>query len=107
MTGDAFVQPAPFIATDNVVLCVPHPEYASLRLSSLVFVQAMMNHMKWRYSYGRQCYKTKYEKTEIWLPITGNGNLNETYMADIVEQANHWSIVKASFPPIKHQHRVM
>ena len=80
VTGDAFVQPASFIATDNVVLCVLRPEYESLKLSFLVFIQAMMNHMKWRYSYGRQCYKTKYEKTKIWLPIMSNGNLNEKYI---------------------------
>ncbi|MCH8043585.1 MAG: N-6 DNA methylase [Planctomycetes bacterium] len=98
VTGDAFVQPVPFIATDNVVLCIPRPEYASLRLSSLVFIQAMMNHMKWRYSYGRQCYKGKYAKTEIWLPVTKGGKLNEKYMANMVGQANHWSIIEASVP---------
>lgn len=98
VTGDAFVQPVPFIATDNVVLCIPRPEYKSLKLSSLVFIQAMMNHMKWRYSYGRQCYKTKYEKTEIWLPVTNGSKLNQKYMANMVKQADHWSIVKASFP---------
>ena len=99
VTGDAFVQPAPFIATDNVVLCVLRPEYESLKLSSLVFFQAMMNHMKWRYSYGRQCYKTKYKKTKIWLPVMSNKNLNEKYMGNVVEQANHWSIIEASFTP--------
>ena len=98
VTGDAFVQPVPFIATDNVVLCVPRPEYGSMELGSLVFIQAMMNHMKWRYSFGRQCYKTKYEKTEIWLPVKRSGKINEEYMANMVEQANHWNIIKASFP---------
>ena len=98
VTGDAFLQPTPFIATDNVVLCVLRNQYKTLNLSSLIFIQAMMNHMKWRYSYGRQCYKTKYAKTEIWLPILNGGRLNEEYMSSMVEQANHWSIVQASFP---------
>ena len=71
-------------------------EYQNLKLSSLIFIQAMMNHMKWRYSYGRQCYKTKYEKPEIWLPVH-KGKMNEEYMSSMVEQANHWSIIKASF----------
>ncbi len=99
VTGDTFIQPCPFMATDNVVLCVLRPKYKSLRLSSLLFIQAMMNHVKWRYSYGRQCYKTKYAKTEIWLPIDECGLLNEDHMARMVQQANHWRIVKASFPP--------
>lgn len=95
VTGDAFLQPVPFIATDNVVLCtLLNPK---LRLSSLFFIQAMMNHMKWRYSYGRQCYKIKYAKTQIMLPVTCDQNLNEDYMHSLVSQANHWEIVKSSF----------
>lgn len=97
VTGDAFVQPVPFIATDNVVLCTPKAAYRELKLSSLLFIQTMMNHMKWRYSYGRQCYKTKYAKTQITLPVVGDGSLNEDYMRKMVEKANHWKVVKASF----------
>ena len=101
VTGDAFLQPTPFIATDNVVLCVLHSQFQHLQLSSLIFIQAMMNHMRWRYGYGRQCYKTKYAKTEIWLPVSEGGKLNENYMSTMVEQANHWSIVEASFSTAK------
>ena len=97
VTGDSFLQPTPFIATDNVVLCTLRNEHKNFALSSLIFIQAMMNHTKWRYSYGRQCYKTKYAKTEIWLPVH-NGMLNEEYMSNMVEQANHWRIIEASFP---------
>ena len=97
VAGDAFLQPTPFIATDNVVLCVLRNQHKNLKLSSLIFIQAMMNHMKWRYNYGRQCYKTKYAKTEIWLPVNNSGGLNEKYMFNMVEQANHWRIIEASF----------
>ena len=97
VTGDAFIQPVPFLATDNVVLCSLQHGYRHLTLSSLFFIQAMMNHTKWRYSYGRQCYKTKYEKTKIWLPVKNEGGLDENYMKNMVEQAKHWSIVKTAF----------
>jgi type I restriction enzyme M protein len=97
VTGDAFIQPTEFISTDNVVLCLPREEYKSLSLTSLVFIQAMMNHIKWRYSYGRQCYKTKYAKTEIVLPVKANGALDEGYMAKMVQAANHWALVEAGF----------
>lgn len=56
----------------------------------------MLNHIKWRYSYGRQCYKTKYAKTQVVLPVTSNRDLNEEYMANMVECANHWRVVESS-----------
>ena len=70
VTGDAFVQPVPFIATDNVVLCCPKPNYEDAGLEWRLFAQLMINQMKWRYSYGRQCYKRKFAKTEIVMPVT-------------------------------------
>jgi hypothetical protein len=97
VTGDAFVQPSPFIATDNVVLCIPRKEYKNLGLPSLFFIQAMLNHIKWRYSYGRQCYKTKYAKTEIVLPVKEGDELDQDYMEKMVEAANHWPLVEAGF----------
>jgi hypothetical protein len=97
VTGDAFIQPTQFIATDNVVLCNPKASYRNMRLTSLFFAQAMMNHIKWRYSYGRQCYKTKYAKTEIMLPVKDSGALDEDYMEKMVETANHWPLVEAGF----------
>ncbi|MCJ7503654.1 MAG: N-6 DNA methylase, partial [Acidobacteriia bacterium] len=97
VTGDAFIQPIAFIATDNVVMCVLKQKYRDLQLSSLFLVQAMMNHINWRYSYGRQCYKTKYAKTEVPLPVDQEGGLDHEFMAKMVEQANHWRMVAASF----------
>jgi type I restriction-modification system DNA methylase subunit len=102
VTGDAFIQPTQFISTDNVVLCLPKKDHQSLRLTSLFFIQGMMNHIKWRYSYGRQCYKTKYAKTEIVLPVKANGTLDEDYMAKLVQAANHWPLVEAGFSQQGH-----
>ena len=96
VTGDAFFQPVPFIATDNVVVCTLRRRYSKLKMATLIFIQAMMNHVKWRYSYGRQCYKTKYAKTEIWLPVKASGDLDEEYMVNMVERANHWNVIGKS-----------
>ncbi|HEV8605864.1 MAG TPA: N-6 DNA methylase [Tepidisphaeraceae bacterium] len=103
VTGDAFIQPVPFIATDNVVLCVPRKERQGIRLTTLFFVQLMLNFVKWRYSYGRQCYKTKFAATEIMLPVTANDELDEEYMAYIVEEAPYWHLVKAVFDKQKER----
>ena len=97
VTGDSFVQPVPFIATDNVVLCTPKPQYRSLRLSALFFIAQMINQVKWRYSYGRQCYMTKFANTEIFLPIDRENRLDVAYMATLVESTSYWPLVKAIF----------
>jgi type I restriction enzyme M protein len=97
VTGDAFVQPIPFIATDNVVLCIPNQEYKDIRLTTLFFIGQMLDFVKWRYSYGRQCYKTKFAKTQIWLPIMQTGQIDESYMAVLVENTAYWPLVRGVF----------
>lgn len=97
VTGDAFVQPVPFIATDNVVMCTPKPVFNQFCPSSLMFVSQMLNDTKWRYSYGRQCYKTKYANTPIYLPITDSGALDYKFMKLMVENQPYWSYVESAF----------
>jgi type I restriction enzyme M protein len=97
VAGDAFVQPVPFIATDNIVLCNPLPQYKHLSVASLHFIAVMLNMVKWRYSYGRQCYKTKFVKTEFLLPITEEGKLDEAYMETLVKNAAYWPLVEAVY----------
>jgi hypothetical protein len=57
----------------------------------------MLNHLKWRYSYGRQCYRRKYAKTELLLPVKSDGALDEDYMGKMVEAAHHWALIRAAF----------
>jgi len=97
VTGDAFVQPVPFIATDNVVMCVPREEYRQLPVAALFFIRQMLDQVKWRYSYGRQCYKTKFAKTEFLLPMNPSGSLDIDYMVAVVEGATHWPLVNQEF----------
>ncbi len=47
VTGDAFVQPDQFIATDNVVICKPKKP---CELAGVFFMALMINRVKWRYS---------------------------------------------------------
>lgn len=97
VTGDAFVQPVPFIATDNVVMCTPKPAFNKFRPSSLMFAAQMLSDTKWRYSYGRQCYKTKYTNTPIYLPVTDSGALDYEFMELMVESQPYWSNVESAF----------
>ena len=97
VTGDAFVQPVSFIATDNVVMCTPKSTFNQFRPSSLMFAAQMLSDTKWRYSYGRQCYKTKYEDTPVYLPVTDSGTLDYGFMELMVESQPYWTYVESVF----------
>jgi hypothetical protein len=88
VTGDAFLQYYPFIATDNVVICIPKRE---LRVTTLLYIQAVLNKVKWRYSYGRQCYKGVFQKTMLSLPINSKGEIAEDYIEMIARNQPYWN----------------
>lgn len=92
VSGDAFVQLDKFIATDNVIICIPKQK---LRNATLFFISFMLNYQKWRYSYGRQCYLKKFEKAIIYLPITSNKQeIDEDVIERIVYQTSYWDYIK-------------
>ena len=91
VTGDAFIQYVPFIATDNVVICKTKKP---LRITTLVYIQALLNKVKWRYSYGRQCYKGNFEKTVVQLPITNDSEIDEDFIEDLVTGLPYWNEYK-------------
>ena len=90
VTGDAFLQHYPFIATDNVVICVPKH---TLRKTTLVYIQAVINKIKWRYSYGRQPYKRILQKAEFYLPVNPKNEIDEDIIEKIVTKIPYWAIL--------------
>ena len=97
-SGDAFVQLDEFIASDKVVLCKAKKP---LRPSTLFFVAFMINHQKWRYSYGRSCFVRTLLLTTIELPAL-NDDLDEDLMEKIVEKASYWPTMKERFDIVQH-----
>lgn len=91
-TGDAFVQLDDFIATDNVVILLPKIKFS---LEELFFVAAMINREKWRISYGRQCYKTIFAKTNIFLPVRDGNNIDHEYIKKIVSCSYDFEMIKS------------
>ncbi len=89
--GDAFVHLDEFIASDNVMILLPHEP---MSLTTRLFVALMLNQQTWRYSYGRQCYRTKFLATELCLPVEQGGAIDEPYMRSVVEQGEYWSAVE-------------
>ncbi|MCW4017375.1 MAG: hypothetical protein NWF00_01615 [Candidatus Bathyarchaeota archaeon] len=81
VTGDAFLQTTPFIATDNVLICVPKTE---MDVPTLLYIQAMLNHQKWRYSYGRQPYLRIFQKASVELPTKEDDKIDNEYIHTVV-----------------------
>jgi len=93
--GDAFVQLDNFIATDNVLILTPRQPIA---IETLFFVAFALNRQRWRYSYGRQCYKTKFAlTTNIWLPVDNKDELDENSIKILLHNAIYWGIVGKIF----------
>ena len=93
VSGDAYVQAKDFIATDNVIVCVPLVE---MHPATACFIASMINHQKWRYSYGRQCYKEKLSALTIQLPWR-NEHIDETAIRTIVERQPYWKTISSQF----------
>ncbi len=98
VTGDAFVQLQDFIATDNVVLCFPR---FKMKPTTLFFIAMSLNREKWRWSYGRQCYKNRFSRTEIYLPlkkdelIKDSNIIDEDIIENLIIQQWGWEYIKS------------
>jgi hypothetical protein len=93
--GDAFVQLSDFIATDNVLILSPKQ---TLCIETLFFIAFSLNRQRWRYSYGRQCYKTKFEATaKIWLPVNDDTELDEKSIKSFIHNTTYWNQLKETF----------
>ena len=94
VAGDAFVQVEDFIATDNVIVCKPKSPF---RISTLFFLAFLLNHQKWRYFYGRQCYITKFSKIKVQVPVANDGSIDEDSIGAVVRQTGYWREVEKRF----------
>jgi hypothetical protein len=89
--GDAFVQLQPFLATDNVLILTPK---SPMKLATLFCVAFMLNQQKWRYSYGRQCYKAKFAVTQIWMPGDSAKILDVQGIEGLAHATSYWSVIR-------------
>lgn len=71
-----------FAAYDNVGICVPKID---LKPTTLFLATLMLNRERWRYSYGRKCYKAKLQNLQIELPATADGEIDQDLIERIVK----------------------
>ena len=75
--AEAFYQPVPFWATDDVNVLYPKfkmaPEHA-------LFLCTIIRQEKYRYNYGRKWHLERMRESVIHLPVTSSGNLDWDFM---------------------------
>ncbi|MDR1436512.1 MAG: restriction endonuclease subunit S [Candidatus Symbiothrix sp.] len=80
--GEAFYQPKPFWATDDVNVLYPRFElnpYIALFLCALLPIE------KYRFGFGRKWDKEMMQETEIKLPVTSSGTPDWHYMENYIK----------------------
>lgn len=83
--GEAFYQPVPYWATDDVNALYLRAEYGTLNPSIGLFICTLLKHEKYRYSYGRKWTLENMEETEIKLPATADGAPDWQWMESYIK----------------------
>lgn len=79
--------PYKFGAKDDVAVCIPK---TPLKLSTLVYLQYVINRECWRYSYGRKCFREKLSNIKLKVPIKPDGTIDEDVIEQIVSNTSYW-----------------
>jgi hypothetical protein len=80
--------PYMFAAKDDVAVLSPRVPMA---LSSLLFLQMLLNRETWRHSYGRKLYKARLEKFELNVPVDDGGRIDDAKIATWLKSNPLWS----------------
>ena len=83
--GEAFYQPVPYWATDDVNALYLRDEYGTLTPATGLFVCTILKHDKYRYSYGRKWTLDKMNDTMVKLPATPDGKPDWQWMENYIK----------------------
>lgn len=83
--GEAFYQPVPYWATDDVNALYLHDEYGTLTSAAGLFVCTVLKHDKYRYSYGRKWTLDNMNNTMVKLPATSEGKPDWQWMENYIK----------------------
>lgn len=83
--GEAFYQPVPYWATDDVNALYLRDEYGTLTPATGLFVCTVLKHDKYRYSYGRKWTLDNMNDTMVKLPVTPEGKPDWQYMENYIK----------------------
>lgn len=91
--GEAFYQPMPYFATDDVHVFTPLPDVGKMTAEAALFVCAIIRLEKYRYNYGRKWSLERMRSTELRLPQCAGGTPDWDHMARYVKGLPFSSVV--------------
>lgn len=94
--GEAFYQPEPFWATDDVNVLYLKPEQGVMNAHIAAFICTMLKHEKYRFSYGRKWVLESMRDTILPLPATNDGLPDWTWMEDYIRSLKSKPIATAN-----------
>lgn len=101
--AEAFYQPEPFWATDDVNVLYMRPEVGVLTPAVGLFLCTILRLEKYRYSYGRKWTKEVMESTVIRLPVTDGGKPDWQWIESFVKSLHSKPITtKRGGPNLLH-----
>ena len=95
--GEAFYQPAPFWASDDVN--VLYPRFVMTPATAL-FICTVIRMEKYRFNYGRKWHLERMRETSLMLPATARGDLALEYMDAYIMALPYSSQIEKEAPPL-------
>lgn len=80
--AEAFYQPEPFCASDDVNVLYPNFEMSP---AVGIFISTLIRREKYRFSYGRKWHLERMRESEIYLPTDANGDPDFLFMQEYIE----------------------
>jgi hypothetical protein len=89
--GEAFYQPEPFWASDDVNVLYPR---SPLSRDAALFMITLIRREQYRFNYGRKWKLETMKETSIRLPVTVNGEPDVELMANVVRACPATSVLR-------------
>lgn len=89
--AEAFFQFDDFVTSgDNAILSLKQGQDSYL----LLYIAFLIRRQRWRYNYYRKLTISKLKKTMLPMPVTTGGEIDKTYIKDVLEETFGFDIVK-------------
>ena len=98
--GEAFYQPQPYWASDDVNVLYPKFRF---NMYIGMFLIPLIKKEKYRFNYGRKWESTRMKDSEIRLPVDENGEIDVDFMENYIKLLPNIVIVEENYKTQTHQ----